>query len=445
MYNLFFNTEIISDHDSHLESFANSCFYSIRYLFQGRTIEILDGKVENEYLSCPQWNWKKTAFAIIALIPGILLGLPAKFLSYYCYASARENYQIAQSYQSASSPIIEKEESPVDKNEGEDQIEKDSLLSDLFNLSNIYSSNPQKFSYSLPRSILESFLSGKAFDHKKEYTSEELELLKKDIIAIYQAMLNENPIKQPLAIMTAGAPGSGKTTLLKQNRQTQLKKGKAIAYICPDDICLQQMAKTYQQEIKEKMASPSLTEDEQKELRLECYNKWRPGSNAGTHLILANLIRHQYAFYFGTTSTGPATGKFLEFLKAKGYTIKLLHITAPDDVRWASIQERDKTFVQTTEQDIRDKGDLLPQRIMDAFLQFADEIEFFYRDALKEDAVLAARWQLNEPPAYTLGTLQVIDTECYEQIKKVHNAVCDKLKKPDLVWEETVEKHSVIL
>src|SRR5205085_8823258 len=102
--------------------------------------------------------------------------------------------------------------------------------------------------------------------------------------------------------------------------------------------------------------NPSPSDEEQKTIRQELYNKWRPGSNAATHLILAHLIRQQYAFYFGTTASSPSTGKFLEFLKSKGYTIKLLHLTAPDDVRWASVQERDKIFVQTTEEDIRDKG-----------------------------------------------------------------------------------------
>jgi hypothetical protein len=54
----------------------------------------------------------------------------------------------------------------------------------------------------------------------------------------------------------------------------------------------------------------------------------------------------------------------------------LIHVSAPDDVRWGSIQERDKTFVQTTEQDIKEKWLLLPQRINDTFLKYADRLSF---------------------------------------------------------------------
>jgi len=179
--------------------------------------------------------------------------------------------------------------------------------------------------------------------------------------------------------------------------------------------------------------------------RQNAYNKWRPGSNAATHLILGNLIREKCAFYFGSTSSGPATGKFFEFLKTQGYTIMVIHVSAPDDVRWGSIQERDKTFVQTTEQDVKEKGLLLPQRINDTFLKYADEIEFYYRGDVKQDAVLAARWLKNEDVSEFAGTLQILEPKQYEQIKSVHNAAVDILKKPELLWEEAVESKAKIL
>lgn len=47
--------------------------------------------------------------------------------------------------------------------------------------------------------------------------------------------------------------------------------------------------------------------------------------------------------------------------------------------------------VQTTEQDVREKGLLLSQRINDTFLKYVDEIKFYYRDGVKQDAVLAAK------------------------------------------------------
>lgn len=237
--------------------------------------------------------------------------------------------------------------------------------------------------------------------------------------------------------MTAGAPGAGKTIKLGQDLKANARKGVNYAYICPDDVCLKSQTRTY--------AADILSSDQSRAARQDAYNKWRPGSNAATHLILGNLIREKYAFYFGTTSSGPATGKFFEFLKNQGYIIRLIHVSASDDVRWRSIQERDQTFVQTTEQDVREKGLLLPQRINDTFLKYADEIEFYYRDEVKQDAVLAARWFKNEETSELAGTLHVLNKESYDQVKSTHNAAVEILKRPDLLWEETVEASSKIL
>ncbi len=45
MSNLFFNTEIISEDKSAVEVFGDFCLQLVRYLFEGRKIEIFDGKV----------------------------------------------------------------------------------------------------------------------------------------------------------------------------------------------------------------------------------------------------------------------------------------------------------------------------------------------------------------------------------------------------------------
>lgn len=305
---------------------------------------------------------------------------------------------------------------------------------DVCNLSLIYN---ERYQYSLPQKVLEGFLSGKAFDNPEVYTGEESERLHCDINELYQSILATNPAKANLAIITAGAPGAGKTVKLRQDLEANASDGRNYAYICPDDVCLKKQTRTYVADIA--------STDESMAARQNAYNKWRPGSNAATHLILGNLIREKFAFYFGSTSSGPATGKFFEFLKMQGYTIRLIHVSAPDDVRWGSIQERDKTFVQTTEQDVKEKGLLLPQRINDTFLKYADEIEFYYRDDVKKDAGLAARWLRNEDASEFIGTLQIFDPKQYEQIKSVHNTAVEVLKKPELLWEDAVESKSKIL
>ncbi|CCB85918.1 unknown protein [Parachlamydia acanthamoebae UV-7] len=295
------------------------------------------------------------------------------------------------------------------------------------------------YEYSLPKNILESFLSGKAFDHSEEYSKEESRNLRDDINALYQKILSENPENESLAIITAGSPGAGKTTKLRQDLEEKRTLGKNYAYICPDDVCLQSQTKTYLADIE--------TCDKSFSSRQKVYNKWRPGSNAAAHLILANLIREKYAFYFGTTCSSPATGKFFEFLKKQGYKIKIMHISASDDVRWGSINEREREFVQTTENDVKEKGLLVPQRIQDTFLKYADEIDFYYRDSVKENALLGARWFRNESESEKVGTLHIdiVNSSAYEKIRVIHNEAIKILEKPDLSWEKSVENLSKLI
>jgi len=310
-----------------------------------------------------------------------------------------------------------------------------SISFDICNLDHIYNTS-DGFEYSLPRPLLEEYLSGIAFDNKEVYSEQESQNLREDIEEIFKKIMSKNPIKDSSAIMTAGGPGAGKTTKLRQDLKEALGEGKKYAYICPDDVCLRKQKRTYKKEIDD--SDTSILS------RQNAYNKWRPGSNAASHLILANLIREKCAFYFGTTSTGPKTYKLFELLKKQGYRIKLLHISAPDEVRWESIKERDKTFVQTTEEDVLQKGLLLPQRILDTYLKYADEIRFYLRTQVDQGAELAATWIRNEDTNDLLGTLEIVSAPRYEKIKEIHNAVVEKLQLKDLDWETAVEKNSLI-
>lgn len=291
---------------------------------------------------------------------------------------------------------------------------------DFCNLSLIYN---KQFSFSLSQNLTESYLSGKSFGRNEEYTDDEKKNLRQDINTIGNIIFASNPVREQVAIMTAGAPGAGKTIKMKQELESYRQNGKIYAYICPDDVCLKQMELTY-------LAGP--------ETGQAAYNKWRPGSNGAAHVILANLIRERVAFFFGTTSTSPFTHLFFNFLKEKGYAIKLIHISAPDSVRWDSIKAR--TFIQTTEQDVFDKGKMLPERINDTYLKFADEIDFCYREGVDEDAILAAKWIRTGQGGEARGTLDIIDPARYDKIKTLHNSQIEKLNKPELLWENSVEQ-----
>lgn len=308
-------------------------------------------------------------------------------------------------------------------------------INDINNLDLIYNKE-NGFEFSLPKSILLSYYSGKAFDHPIEYTAEEKANLKQDTSDIFVSIISKNPIKEKLAVITAGSPGSGKTYVMRDVLAEEAAKGKIYAYIDPDDVCLKNQERTYLADLE--------NSDKGYEAKKNAYTKWRPGSNAAAQVILANLIRNDYGFFYGMTSSSPATGIFLDFIKKRGYKIKLIHVTASDDVRCGSILERDKSFIQTTEKDVREKGLLVPQRILDTYFKFADEIQFYFRAEVQENAVLAASWVKNSDASEKVGTLTIVDVQNYENIKNNHDSFCSQLNKPELRWENTVEKQSLV-
>ncbi len=307
------------------------------------------------------------------------------------------------------------------------------LSTNICDLDKIYNSG---YEFSLPKNFLSSYLSGNSFDYKKEYTPEEAKGLNTDINQIFRKILSENPVKKKEAVLTAGAPGAGKTILLEQDRKNNPQ---VFAYTDPDAVCLLNMHNTYLSDLNAGMSMK------------DAYDKWRPGSNASNQLNLAHLILNECAFYFGTTSTSPQTYKFFEFLKQRGYQIRIIHLSAPNNVRWESIQKREENFVQSTEKDVIEKGKALPERIND-YLKYADGIDFYYRGESSKDAVLAAHWETNKHMRYVdqqgdlySGLLNVKNPEAYDKIQQLHDLVINELKKEkpgmqDLTWKSTVEK-----
>jgi len=322
----------------------------------------------------------------------------------------------------------------------------DAARSKFFDLDRIYSKD---FSYSLPREVMEKYLAGKAQDNPVPYSIAERQAFEKDVFDIYSKIMAQNPQQDKVAILTAGAPGAGKTTLMRSVIAAEKLKGRNYAYVCPDDTCLKSFHRTYELDLKSFIIPVQYLGTAGKSYlydlhRISVYNRWRPASNGAAQLIIAHLILNNVSFYYGTTSSGSTPGNFFEFLKDRGYKIRLLYVFAPDDIRYDSVHERDKTFVQTTRIDVSDKGLLVTQRIANPFLKYADEIEFYYRDQVKAPAHLAAKWERSSQAAGKGGELTIYHNEKYDSVVKTHNAACDVLKRSDLRWSETVEKQSSI-
>ncbi|MBP7074552.1 MAG: AAA family ATPase [Rhabdochlamydiaceae bacterium] len=299
-------------------------------------------------------------------------------------------------------------------------------VSDIFDLNTVY--NPE-YSYSLPRQVLVGFGRGLGFpDNSTEYTEAELEALQYDVLTIWNRIKSKEIEEAKEIILTAGAPGVGKTTVMRRMWENQPN----FAYICPDDVCLKEMKSTYGEMVAKDGSFQGLK---------SAYNKWRAASNFAHHLITAQLVRENKNFFFGTTASGDKTYLFLDFLKKRGYNIRILHVSAPDQVRFDSIAKRDNAFVQTSDQDVLNKQLMVHERIQDTFLKYASRIDFYFRPLTEkgpeQEAILAATWISQEKgPA----RLEIINQKAYEEMRNLHDAVCENMKKPELKWANTVDK-----
>ncbi len=273
--------------------------------------------------------------------------------------------------------------------------------------------------YPVPRKVLESWGSGVAFDNATPYTLEEIAAAHAVINQLYLKKLAENPPQSAHAVITAGAPGAGKTLLMRDALQ-----GSNCFYVDPDDVYLKELP-MFQQALATGDGAPAD--------RQAAYTKARPMSNFATQVTLAQLIRDKHSFYFGTTSSGATTAGFYAFLKQNGYKIEVLHVSAPAAVRWASIQERDKTFIQTTEQDVREKGLLFTQRINDTYFKYADTIKFYFRDDAKGPARLAAVWVRDQGVGSSLHVLKIIDIDAYKKLITLNEALAIEAGAPGFV------------
>lgn len=106
MTNLFLNTAIISNQSSQLGNLANICLAPFRYLFHGRTVEIWNKIVIHESDSV-QKHWTKTAAAIVLLVPGLLMGIMARFLDHFFFQTTRADFAVLEKFDQNPFPVEE--------------------------------------------------------------------------------------------------------------------------------------------------------------------------------------------------------------------------------------------------------------------------------------------------------------------------------------------------
>lgn len=329
---------------------------------------------------------------------------------------------------------------------------------DLYHFQHVYNSS---FNFTIEQSSIESWLKGEGFDNDEPYSITDQENLKRDLNDLSQEVIPLELLKHQrskeqskcipkLFLVTAGAPGAGKTKLLYAQLQKRHQLGEMYCYVCPDEVCLKRMRRTYNS--MRSFLNHTAPEDAMM-IAKRCYNKWRPASNAAAQLILAHLLQGRYPIAFGSTSTSNWTGRTFSFVKSLGYNLEILFVSAPPQVRQDSVRERSQRFSHCSELDLYEKEHLLNARILDSYLPYADTINFYWREHLHQEAMLVARWR--RPDATAPGDSKSEHRTCKyntvadffsdeSAIEIFHRAAFDALVKQQLLQDPALEKEALL-
>lgn len=227
--------------------------------------------------------------------------------------------------------------------------------------------------------------------HLKEYSEEEILLLKKDLNVVRSVCLKDTKNSEAhFYLATAGGPGSRKTTILERFLSTNPEYQEGV-YLDPDPRTLKFMVHTYHA----RSLSPltiSLTNNYDQVIK-NAYEKWRAGSNYIALSLFEEAFETGRSIIHGTTSTGNHIPDFFTKLKENHYEIILLLCSCPDDVRYEAVDYRNRIvrFYQSSPEDAVAKGTLFSKK-MQSYFAHANQMYFYWSDNLFLPEKLAGIW-----------------------------------------------------
>lgn len=229
--------------------------------------------------------------------------------------------------------------------------------------------------------ILEEFL--------QTYTAAEKELIEKDLQVVRSVCFAgiKPAARKPFYLATAGGPGARKTTILERFIAAHPEYQTGV-YLDPSQRGLKFMAHTYySQSLNAKLIAENI---QYLPAVRAAYEKWQ---NASIYICL-KLIEEAFgknlSVVHGTTSTGDHVARFFSQLHHRGYEIKLLLCSSPDQFRYDAVKYRntEQRFYQSTPKEAFNKGKLFTER-MPVYFEMADELYLYWSGSLMEPEQLA--------------------------------------------------------
>jgi hypothetical protein len=279
-------------------------------------------------------------------------------------------------------------------------------------------------------------------------TPDDIIRLNADIKAIIQRLLLLNPKETKKSVTSFGIAGSGQEFVLL-NEWTQHLSQKQFVYISPEGNILPQMFHTFWEDATERVSGK---EDggEDPVVSQESYAKsrdyWHTGCKFATTTVLDHLIKKDKPFCFQAGSSTKFVKPYLESLKERGYTVKIIYVGAhPSECRKVlndsgnSMQPLDSTQVLALSNDARKLASSLHEMLL-----YAHVVDLYFRINNENDPILVARMMKDRNSSSPVrgkickASVQIIDHSGYQSLKKSHDLMVNYVKRPDLRWDNMV-------
>lgn len=225
-----------------------------------------------------------------------------------------------------------------------------------------------------------------------------------DIESIFQNFLTSNYIKAMEATLVIGPKGSGKTWFSTYEVESKAAWGSNLVYLSSDYLCHNAFKNTFLKD-KEKQSHEALL-------------FWKPLGDLIVKFLQKEALMNKCSIVVEADPTDPSLELMLRTVKAYCYSIKVIHLTAPEDIRRKCL---DEPLSKEEDEKFYEGAQLFSSNTTSSYLEAADEVEFYLRNRLDTKPMLAATWVKSKSSKPVKGTLHVFDESLLNGISRVHD------------------------
>jgi hypothetical protein len=244
-----------------------------------------------------------------------------------------------------------------------------------------------------------------------------------DIENIFHAFTIADFVKNKEATVVVGPKGSGKTWFAQYEVERRACWGSLHAFLSSEYI--HQVASRY---------------DREKPIDVS-YREWIPLGDLILKFLQQAAIETGCSIVAEKDATDPSLPILLQALKEQEYAIKIIHLTAPEDIRFKAFE---KALTAEENQQFYEGAELFASKLSQGYLSTADEVEFYLRNRLDAKPEIAGCWiKTASHPLH--GDLKVFDVSKMASIARVQNLALKYLAEKNgeanfVSWKDALDK-----